>query len=178
MSQFVKMVPLLIEGDNMKPTGQLMIGHRLIERMVALLKKELNKLKNNQQPNPQFILNAVDFFRTYADRTHHGKEEGILFKELINKKLSEEHKKIMGELVAEHVTARKNVKELLEANEEYAKGDAKAISKIISPMKTLTSLYPSHIAKEDKQFFSPVLKYLNEGEQHTMLKNFLILISR
>ena len=34
----------------------------------------------NKKVNPNFITAAVDFFRTYADRFHHGKEEGILFR--------------------------------------------------------------------------------------------------
>ena len=64
----------------MKPIGPLMWEHRLIERMVKLLKKELIKIKEIDKVDTNFILIVVDFFRTYADRTHHGKEEDILFK--------------------------------------------------------------------------------------------------
>ena len=66
----------------MLPIGLLMKEHRLIERMVGLLVKELDRTKKVNDLNPVFIDSAVDFFRTYADRTHHGKEEDILFREL------------------------------------------------------------------------------------------------
>ena len=156
----------------MKPIGPLMIEHRLIERMVALLEKELEKIETSKELNPQFIFNAVDFFRTYADQLHHGKEEDILFKELTKKNLSEEHKKIMQELIEEHIIARKNVKGLLEANEQYAKGNHEEITKIIRSLKTLIALYLPHIAKEDKRFFIPVMNYFSEEEQQIMLKQF------
>ncbi len=58
----------------MQPRGPLMIEHRLIERMIALIKKEIQRLQESSTVNPVFIDTAVDFIRTYADRTHHGKE--------------------------------------------------------------------------------------------------------
>ncbi|MBN2421716.1 hemerythrin domain-containing protein [Candidatus Woesearchaeota archaeon] len=156
----------------MKSIGPLMIEHRLIERMVALLKKALSRLENKENFNPQFIFDAVDFFRTYADRTHHGKEEDILFEELKNKKISNEHKRIMDELIQEHILARENVKGLLEANEQYVKGDSKEVDKIMGFLKTLVKLYPPHIKKEDTQFFLPIMDYFTEEEQQNMLKKF------
>ena len=60
----------------------LMAEHRVIERMVSLLKNELGNEELKSTVNPAFIYTAVDFFRNYADTTHHGKEEGILFKQL------------------------------------------------------------------------------------------------
>jgi hemerythrin-like domain-containing protein len=157
----------------MMPIGPLMIEHRLIERMIGLLEKELYSIENTKKANPDLIYSAVDFFRTYADRTHHGKEEDILFKELGNKSLSAEHRKIMDELIAEHVIARQNVKGLFEANQKYSKGENKALSDITTHLKTLTKLYPAHIQKEDKRFFIPAMDYFSSKEQQAMLKAFL-----
>ena len=64
----------------MKPIGPLMREHRLIERMVAVLSKEITKLENRGEPDLHLLMTAVDFFRIYADRTRHGKEEDILLK--------------------------------------------------------------------------------------------------
>jgi hemerythrin-like domain-containing protein len=79
----------------MMPIGPLMIEHRLIERLVPVLKEELRRINETNEVNDVLIEVAVDFFRTYADRTHHGKEEDILFRELKKKQLSTEHQKIM-----------------------------------------------------------------------------------
>jgi len=62
--------------------------HRLIEKMVALAGSEARKIRESRRVDPLFIDTAVDFIRTYADRTHHGKEEEILFRDLARKKTS------------------------------------------------------------------------------------------
>ncbi|MFH0877568.1 MAG: hemerythrin domain-containing protein [Candidatus Omnitrophota bacterium] len=156
----------------MQSAGPLMVEHRLIERMVALLNKEMGRIRDQKKADSCFIDAAVDFFRIYADRTHHGKEEDILFKGLLKKKLEPEHKKIMEELIQEHVLARKNVGVLVESNEKYGKGDATCLEVLAGTLTTLTELYPSHIEKEDKHFFLPVMKYFDEKEQEAMLAEF------
>jgi hemerythrin-like domain-containing protein len=157
----------------MMPVGPLMIEHRLIERMVSLLEKELYNIETSKKANQELIYSAVDFFRTYADKTHHGKEEDILFKELDRKPLKLEHRKIMDELLEEHVIARQNVKGLLEANQKYSKGESHALLDISTHLKKLAKLYPAHIQKEDQRFFIPVMDYFSAKEQEDMLKAFL-----
>ena len=76
----------------MKPIGPLMWEHRLIEQMVVLLRSEIDRITSANTVNVILVEQAVDFFRTYADRTHHGKEEEILFRDLAQKKMSPEHR--------------------------------------------------------------------------------------
>ncbi len=156
----------------MKPIGPLMREHRLIERMIGLLAEELRRMSAENSADLRFIRAAVDFFRTYADRTHHGKEEDILFRELAGKQLSPEHKKIMDELVAEHIFARKTVGSLVSAANGYEQGKADSLKNIMACVKELVSLYPRHIEKEDKHFFYPSLEYFSHEEQDAMLSEF------
>lgn len=156
----------------MKPIGPLMIEHRLIERIVDLLKRNLVKIKETTQVSYIFIDAAVDFFRTYADRTHHGKEEDILFRELEKKQLSQQHRKIMDELIEEHVYGRKKVSGLVEAKEKYVRGDGNALSDIIASLRDIINFYPAHIEKEDKHFFRPSMDYFRKQEQDKMLQEF------
>jgi hemerythrin-like domain-containing protein len=72
----------------MNPIGPMMWEHRLIEKMLRLFDGEIRKINKNVQIDTVFIDTAVDFIRMYADRTHHGKEEDILFRELAKKQLS------------------------------------------------------------------------------------------
>ncbi|MFH2128073.1 MAG: hemerythrin domain-containing protein, partial [Pseudomonadota bacterium] len=85
----------------MQPIGPLMHEHRLIERMVALIQKQANQLQEGAKPDSRFIDDAVEFFRFYADRCHHGKEEDLLFLELRNKGLPSELSIITDELIQE-----------------------------------------------------------------------------
>lgn len=157
----------------MRPIGPLMREHRLIERMILLLQQELRQVDEKNKVDVEFLAIAIDFVRTYADRTHHGKEEDILFRELAKKQLFPEHKNIMNELIEEHVLGRKMVANLVAARETYMKGRKGSLSDIAACIKELVSFYPAHIEKEDKHFFYPVLEYLSKQEQDEMLQEFL-----
>jgi hemerythrin-like domain-containing protein len=56
----------------MQARGPLMIEHRLIERMLSVIKVALSKIESKHEIDPVFVDIAVDFIRMYADRTHHG----------------------------------------------------------------------------------------------------------
>ncbi len=156
----------------MIPIGPLMREHRLIERMIKLMKEELHKVSEANEVNPNFIEVAIDFLRTYADRCHHGKEEDILFKGLAKKKLSNEHDKIMHELIEDHIYARKTVGSLLSAKESYVMGNIDSLKDLSKLLKELVELYPMHIEKEDKRFFYPCMEYFTKQEQEVMLQEF------
>ena len=153
----------------MMPIGLLMKEHRLIERMIRIMNAKLENIKKENKANPLFIDTAVDFIKTYADRCHHGKEEDILFRDLAKKNISAEHKRIMDELIKEHVMGRNNVKKLIEAKDRYAQKDKEALSDMLSNMETLVKFYPKHIEKEDKHFFIPCMDYFTEQERDIML---------
>ena len=79
----------------MQARGPLMIEHRLIERMLAIIQDALVEAGKTKKIDPVFVDTAVDFVQTYADRTHHGKEEDILFRDLKRKGLSEADQRVM-----------------------------------------------------------------------------------
>jgi len=156
----------------MKPRGPLMIEHRLIEKMLKIIDKELNNILETKKVNPVFIDTVVDFIKIYADRTHHGKEEDILFKKLENKKLNNDDTKMMQDLIEEHINARKVVGEIVEANNKYAHGDLTSIEILIEKLSYLTKFYPEHILKEDKIFFPNTEKYFSAKESDDILSEF------
>ena len=153
----------------MMPIGPLMIEHRLIERMIALLEKESARIRATGRVDVEFVLSAVDFIRTYADRCHHGKEENILFRDLKKKALSPEHARILKELEEEHVKGRQVVRDIVATQERYLKGDKTAIDEVARLMDVLVQFYPKHIEKEDKHFFIPCMAYFTKEEQGAML---------
>jgi hemerythrin-like domain-containing protein len=155
----------------MKPIGPLMWEHRLIEKMLRCFEGETRKITERQKVDPLFVDTAVDFIRTYADRTHHGKEEDILFRDLVKKPLSPEHARIMEELVEEHKYARKTVGMLVDAKERYLKGEDTS-QKVVALLRELAHFYPIHIEKEDKHFFYPCMEYFTPEEQDKMLAEF------
>jgi hemerythrin-like domain-containing protein len=149
-----------------------MIEHRLIEKMLMVICQKLTLIEATHSVDPVFIDLAVDFIRTYADRTHHGKEEDILFRDLKKKNLSDDDLRIMNELLDEHVLGRKTTKELVEANQQYRNGDTSSLTVITARLQMLVDFYPKHIEKEDKIFFPSSRKYFTDEEDGQMLAEF------
>jgi hemerythrin-like domain-containing protein len=160
------------ESKIMQARGPLMIEHRLIERMLKVIESVLKEIETQKKVDPLLVDMAVDFIRVYADRTHHGKEEDILFRELNNKPLKKNDKQIMNELIEEHVFGRKTTQALVEANVRYRNGDNTALAEIAANLKTLTEFYPRHIEKEDKVFFPSSKDYFTEKEDQAILEEF------
>jgi hemerythrin-like domain-containing protein len=161
----------------MLPIGPLMIEHRLIERMISLIRQELERIQANVLVDPEFafvdpvfIDTAVDFLRTYADRCHHGKEEDILFMELATKNLSPEHRLLMDKLVNEHILARETTAKLVKAKESHLRQEPEALEHLLMHMRTLVELYPNHIETEDHHFFVPCMEYFTQAEKNALLE--------
>jgi hemerythrin-like domain-containing protein len=146
--------------------------HRLIEQLIKLMAGELERIRQERQADIDFIEKSLDFFKTYAEKCHHGKEEEILFRGLDKKILIPEHRQILKELLAEHKYARGVVNDLQLAKIRYSEGNVDSIPAIMEAMDELTLFYPRHIEKEDQRFFLPVMKYFSLAEQEKMLVDF------
>ena len=156
----------------MKPIGPLMWEHRLIEKMLGHMMRHIDKAETDKIINPIIIDTAVDFIRMYADRTHHGKEEEILFRDLAGKDMTPELKNTMQELLDEHVWGRKTTAQIVAAKELYLSGKDEKLGEIIRLARELGNFYPKHIEKEDKHFFYPCQEYFSKSEQEIMLAQF------
>ena len=153
----------------MKLTAPLMIEHRTIERMLKVFTGERHRMIKTGHVDYGAIRISVDFFNTYIDEFHHGKEENILFRELDKKPLSQEDRIVMGELTDEHNRAR-NIVQKLEKVVRYREQAYVTLNDITNYMEMLLLLYAGHIEKEDKRFFIHSLKYLNDQEQASLLE--------
>ncbi len=157
----------------MLPIGPLMKEHRKIERMVALITQEAERLTEDEsaEPDPDFIDTALTFMREYADECHHGKEEDILFAELEEREISGEHSQIMERLRNDHHQGRELCADLEAATDAYVEGDEEAREVIVEALGGLADLYPDHIATEDDRFFIPVMDYLSEQDKEAMMED-------
>ncbi len=153
----------------MKLTGPLMIEHRTIERMLKVIAGERQRMIKTGHVDYGAVRIGVDFFNTYIDEFHHGKEENILFRELDKKPLSQEDRIVMGELMDEHNRAR-NIVQMLEKVVRYREQAYVTLNDITNYIEMLLILYPAHIEKEDKLFFIHSLRYLSDKEQASMLE--------
>jgi hemerythrin-like domain-containing protein len=155
----------------MKFRGPLMIEHRLIEKVLkAAARKAATITEHNY--DPVLIDTVVDFIKTYTDRTHHGKEEDILFAELSEKKIGEDDVRVMNELIGEHVQARAKVEEIVGLNALYKKGNTAVAVRIRDLVGWLMAFYTTHIRKEEEVFFPAAEKYFTVDELDAMVLAF------
>src|SRR5262245_60786760 len=63
----------------MKATDILMDEHRVIEQVLNCLEKLADRCEAGETLDNTSASEALPFFRNFADRCHHGKEEGHLF---------------------------------------------------------------------------------------------------
>jgi hemerythrin-like domain-containing protein len=139
--------------------------------MLILAQNKVNKMSENSY-NAVLMDNIVDFIKMYADRTHHGKEEDILFEKLGEKILKQNDKLQMDELIEDHKHARKKVSELVDLNNRFKNGEKSVVQKIKELIDWLGNFYPVHIEKEDKIFFPNADKYFTQNELDDILKDY------
>jgi hemerythrin-like domain-containing protein len=156
--------------EGRKPVGVLMIEHRLIERALDILESRINK--PDAKPDVIAFARIIDFFGTYADATHHGKEEDILFLEADKKKLSPESMTLLEDLRREHIQFRKYRSTMEKSNREIADGNAGAASVLYSTAREFIPLLRQHIIKEDKIFFPAFNALQHDEERKAMLESF------
>ena len=156
----------------MQARGPLMIEHRVIEQMLKALQRTLEHVGQTHSIDPYFVDAAVDFIRVYADRTHHGKEEDILFRELSKKPLSNQDRQVMDRLIEDHIFTRNTTKALVEANTRYREGNERALDEVTAHLKTFVEFYPQHIKNEDDVFFPASRTYFSDIEDQAMLNEF------
>ena len=149
----------------MLPVGELMIEHRLIDRMLGLMRVEIERIGELGRADPEFIDSAVSFIKEYADFCHHGKEEKILFARLSEKPISPEMKKMVEDLTQEHILVRNLTNELVRAKDKYMEGKPEGTADIISCINSITVFYPKHVEKEEKHFFMPAMGYFSDDEK-------------
>jgi hemerythrin-like domain-containing protein len=148
-----------------------MIEHRLIEKYLAFAGRAVGVM--TEATYDPFLLDAVvDFIRTYADRTHHGKEEHILFAELSKKGMSPSDLAAMEALVREHEQARETVGKLVALNERFKTGDRSVVPGIREIITGLGTFYPAHIKHEDASFFRDTERYFTRAELAEMVDRF------
>jgi len=134
------------------PIETLMAEHRVIEQVLSAIEANANRMA----PLP-FFEEVVDFIASYADGSHHDKEEGGLFPALIARGMSREAGPV-AVMLHEHELGRTCVARMREA---IAAGDASAAG---AAAADYAALLRQHIAKEDGVLY-PMARDLLAAEQ-------------
>ena len=147
----------------MEPIKRLMDEHRVIEHAIDILDKIVTLMEEGKRVETSDIRSIIDFIRTFADKCHHGKEEGILFPKMVEKGVPKEGGPI-GVMLEEHEAGRDAVRRMLRAVELMEQGKEDARRDFIRAALDYTTLLRNHIDKEDNVLF-PIAKNLFSPEE-------------
>ena len=133
-------------------TAMLRDEHRLILEVTGVLNEILTGREEGASLDFDSVGECVAFFRLFADACHHGKEEDLLFPELVEAGLPADGGPI-AVMLYEHRQGRAFVKAMADSLEGARQGDADAAAALTDAGRGYVDLIRSHIDKEDNVLF-------------------------
>jgi hemerythrin-like domain-containing protein len=153
------------------PVDVLMTEHRTIERVLAAVEARLADSAGGPFPY-EFMTQALDFFRNFADGCHHAKEEELLFPLLEQRGIPREYGPI-GCMLKEHVQGR-NYLAVVRANLDAARdGSPDAVTAVCSAATGYIGMLRRHIYKEDNVLFQMAIRALSPDDVTELSAGFV-----
>lgn len=149
----------------MKPTEILTAEHRVIEQVLACLEQMAAQAMATGQVERAPALQALEFFRMFADKCHHGKEEAQLFP-LMEARGFPRNGGPTGVMLHEHEQGRACVRAMAAAIEKQAAMDFAAHA------RQFIALLAQHIQKEDHCLFAMADQRFSAADQTMLLAQF------
>lgn len=149
----------------MDPIEVLMNEHRRIERALDALSAYAAAVASGGG-RPEDLGRFVEFIRLFADRHHHGKEEDLLFVELVAQGFSRESGPV-AVMLHEHDEGRGYVRTMAEAAEADAWDEATR-GRVAEAAGSYVALLRQHIMKEDQVLYVMAQRRLGPEQQRRL----------
>jgi len=149
----------------MKATDILMDEHRVIEQVLNCLEKLADRYDAGEKFDSRSALEALAFFRTFADRCHHGKEEGLLFP-LLEARGFQRQSGPTGVMLHEHEEGRGLVAAMARAIE------CDTPREFVRHARAYVRLLREHIRKEDHCLFPMAAGILSGTDAESLAQRF------
>ena len=143
------------------PTGVLREEHEVILRALTVLERVGRDLAAGKSVAQETIASLANFFRTFADRCHHAKEEAHLFPAMAEHGIPKEGGPI-GVMLQEHEEGRALVRTFAQSESATA----------VAAIRRFVILLRDHIAKENEILFPMADQVIPEREQAAMMNKF------
>ena len=153
----------------MMPTDELMAEHRVIERMLGIVSNACDRLEKGEEVDQELFAGAADFFRNFADRCHHGKEEKLLFEKMQERGMSGEVGPI-AVMLREHEDGRAHVRKMAELSKKKIEGKVK--TNLVKEARVYVELLSQHIQKEDHILYPMAEQMLSRKDMEELEKGF------
>jgi hemerythrin-like domain-containing protein len=156
----------------MKATADLKNDHESILLMLQIMTTISNNIRTKNIVDVIEIEKTVDFLKNFADKSHHGKEEEILFPAMEKAGVPNDGGPI-GMMLRDHTEGRGYIAGIASSLEQYkSKLDNISLNGIATFMDNYVELLSQHIDKENHILFMIADSVLNEQQQDQLYKQF------
>jgi len=140
--------------------------HEAILSSLIILDQITEDIDKGSTPDKVDLSNFIGFLKEFADKCHHGKEEGMLFPALTNAGIPEKGGPI-GVMLSEHVQGRNFIKEM-----DHATASGPDYKAFAGAARHYSLLLENHIQKENNVLFPMAEKTLDKAQLEQLYKSF------
>jgi hemerythrin-like domain-containing protein len=145
--------------------------HTVISHVLESAAREATRMRSTNMVEPEMIEKLLDFFRGFADKCHHAKEEKHLFPMLEKRGMSHDSGPI-AVMLSEHAEGRRRLSNIAGSLGAARNSDQGAVASIADDLAAYTALLFAHIEKENKVLFPMADRILTPGDQVELERAF------
>jgi len=150
------------------PIQDLAKEHGSIIIMLGIMGKVVKRLRSIDGVKKDYLEKMVEFLHNFADKCHHGKEEEILFPELVKNAANIQ---MINELIGDHKAGRDYIRGITESLAHYKTGNPDAYHIAVN-MEGYIFLLTGHIKKESKYLFPIADKQITDEVREEIERRF------
>jgi hemerythrin-like domain-containing protein len=155
----------------------LMSEHRLIEQALGSLETFAFEVEAGREAERAAIADYAAFFKGFADACHHGKEEDILFRRLMERGMPRESGPL-AVMYHEHELGRSHVRELSAIGAGPGAAGPQDAQLLTEHAAAFIPLLRTHIIKEDRILYPMAGQILTPPEMDAMEAEFEAFATR
>ena len=149
-----------------KAIADLMNEHEAILSAILILERMLAAMEKAPSVDAKDMHAFIGFLKEFADKCHHGKEEGLLFPALVGAGVPDKGGPI-GVMLAEHAQGRQLIRDM----EESISTDVDRV-KLAQAAREYATLLRNHIRKENMVLFPMADRMLTEPQLEKLYEGF------
>ncbi|HVM74698.1 MAG TPA: hemerythrin domain-containing protein [Candidatus Saccharimonadales bacterium] len=145
--------------------------HETILEMIGALEAIVHQLETGGAIPVETLNRLTEFFVLFADRSHHGKEEDLLFP-LMERRGVPRAGGPLGCMLAEHDEGRGYIRAMKESAGGCAQAEGAARSQWANAARGYATLLRNHIWKENEILFQIAERVLSPADQSELARQF------
>lgn len=152
-------------------TEILRTEHEAIISMLDATEVVARNISSGKLPSAETLQGLLEFFKVFADRCHHGKEEDLLFPLLESKGIPRASGPV-GVMLYEHEQGRELIRQMTAAAGQFTDGDQNVAQSWARAASGYATLLRAHIHKENDILFVMAERILTSAEQSELAGEF------